>query len=220
MRTLRPLASTLVRHRFDVTVRHADRFPHSGPVVVAANHIGVIDGPLMAAMSPRPVHAMTKHEMFAGLLGMFLHGAGQVPVHRHQSDPIAVRTCLRLLRDGGVLGVFPEGTRGAGALERTEAGAAYFAIATGAPVVPLAFLGTREPGGSLNSVPAKGTRMVMSYGEPLTFGAHGWPRRKPEVRAAAEEIRAALLLTLREAESATGLSLPGPVPPTREKEAL
>lgn len=217
---LRGVAGAIVRRRWEVEVRGTENFPTTGPVVVAANHIGFLDGPLMAILSPRPVHALTKREMFVGRMGRFLTASGQIPIWRREPDPAAVRTALRVLRDGHVVGVFPEGTRGAGRVTRAEGGAAYLAIATGAAVVPLSMLGTRDVGGSLNSVPRPGTRMVMTYGAPLVFPQHGWPRRRDEVREASRKIRQALLSTMREAEAATGLELPGPVPPTSAKEQL
>ncbi len=217
---LRGVAARLTHRRWQIEVRGAENVPTRGPVVVAANHVGFLDGPLMAVLGPRPVHALTKREMFTGVMGRFLRASGQIPVWRREPDPAAVRTALRVLRDGGVVGVFPEGSRGAGAVTRAEGGAAYLAIATGAVVVPLSMLGTREVGGSLNSVPAPGTRMVMTYGAPLAFPQHGWPRRREEVQEATKQIRKALLATMREAEAATGLALPGPVPPTTEKEQL
>jgi 1-acyl-sn-glycerol-3-phosphate acyltransferase len=216
----RPLAQAILRRRFNLEIHGAEHFPEHGPVVVAANHIGFLDGPLMAIMSPRPVHALTKREMFKGAMGPFLSATGQIPVWRNAPDPAAIRTTLRVLRDGGAVGVFPEGTRGAGELASIEGGAAYFAMVTGATVVPLAMLGTRDPGGSLNSVPKAGTRMVMTFGAPVSFDWHAWPRRTADVRAAAQDIRTAILQTLRDAEATTGISLPGPVPPTLEKESL
>ncbi|WP_278255826.1 lysophospholipid acyltransferase family protein [Nocardioides convexus] len=152
----RPASRWLIRRRYDVRVRHPERFPVSGPVVVAGNHVGFVDGPLMAIFAPRPVHALTKEEMFAGPLGWFLRRAGQVPLDRQHTDPRAVRTALRVLRDGHAVGVFPEGSRGAGDLEIFHTGAAYLALVTGAPVVPLTFLGTREPGGSSELAAAAG----------------------------------------------------------------
>ena len=132
----------------------------------------------MAIVGPRPVHALTKRELFTGPLGPFLIGAGQIPVHRDEVDPPAVKIALRVLRDGGVAGVFPEGTRGAGEVERGAGGAAYLAMATGATVVPMAFLGTRLPGGSSNSLPPAGSRMVVTFGI-ADRGRHEqpWPRR-------------------------------------------
>ncbi len=217
---LRPPARALLRRRFDLTVRGAEHVPATGPVVVAANHIGFLDGPLMAATCPRPLHVLTKREMFEGAMGVFLTSVGQIPIWRHEPDPAAVRVTLRVLRDGGVVGLFPEGTRGSGEMAAFEGGAAYFAMVSGASVVPLAMLGTRDPGGSLNSVPRAGTRMVMMYGEPMSFTPTPWPRRRADVRTGAERIRQAILATVREAQAATGISLPGPVPPTNEEETL
>ena len=209
---LRPGAAAIVRHRWDLSVRGAERVPLTGPVVVAANHIGFMDGPLMAIVSPRPVHLLAKHEMYHGALGRFLSASGQIPVERRGADPAAVKTALRVLRDGGAVGVFPEGTRGAGEVERVKPGAAYLAMATGATIVPLVFLGTRLPGGSNNSVPPPGSPFVLSFGEPMAVEHHAWPRRQPDTHALSEQIRDALLRTLDDARQATGMTLPGPIP--------
>jgi 1-acyl-sn-glycerol-3-phosphate acyltransferase len=212
LRRGRPMAQRIIRTRFRIEIVGAEHVPPTGPVVIAANHTGVIDGPLLAIMTPRPVHALTKVEMFEGRTGRFLTAAGQIPLQRHVADVAAIRSTLRVLRDGGVVGVFPEGARGAGEIDVAEGGAAYLALATGATVVPLAFLGTREPGGSLNSMPPRGSRVVMTFGEPIGFEGHGWPRRPVEVREATHRIRNGMLDTLRSAVAATGIGLPGPVP--------
>jgi 1-acyl-sn-glycerol-3-phosphate acyltransferase len=212
-------AARVLHGRWDLTVRGADHVPAEGPVVIVANHIGVLDGPLMAIVSPRPVHVLTKREMYDGKLGRFLHASGQIPVHREGPDPSAVRTALRVLRDGHAIGVFPEGTRGAGDVALVKPGAAYLAMAAGAPVVPLVFLGTRLPGGSNNSLPPPKSPFVMSFGPPLDVEQHPWPRRQPDTHALSARIRDALLETLAEAQRATGMTLPGPIPGT-DKEIL
>ncbi len=164
IRGLRPVASGLVRRRWRVEVHHADRVPATGGVILAANHVGAIDGPLLAVLSPRPVHALTKQEMFAGRLGGFLRRAGQIPLDRFHADPGAIRSCLRVLRDGGVAGIFPEGTRGDGELRRFHHGAAYLALVTGVPVVPVTMIGTRPPGGGTNALPARGEAIDIVFG--------------------------------------------------------
>jgi 1-acyl-sn-glycerol-3-phosphate acyltransferase len=216
---LRPAAAAIVRRRWDLTVRGAERVPTRGPVVIAANHIGFMDGPLMAIVAPRPVHLLAKHEMYHGSLGAFLNASGQIPVERSGPDPVAVKTALRVLRESGAVGVFPEGTRGAGEVARVKPGAAYLAMAAGATVVPLVFLGTRLPGGSNNSVPPPRSPFVMSFGEPIPVPHRPWPRRQPDTHALSERIREALLATLDEAQQATGMTLPGPIPGT-DKEIL
>lgn len=212
LRRGRPAARHALRRLWRVEVRGAERVPGSGPVVLAANHVGFVDGPLLAICSPRPVHALTKIEMFTGRLGPLLRASGQIPVRRGEPDIAAVRTSVRVLRDGGVVGVFPEGTRGAGEVSAIEPGAAYLAQVTGARVVPVAFLGTRAPGTSLHALPARGARVAMVFGEPVEVPAHPWPRRRAEVAATTASIRAAMLETLRVAQEETGLGLPGPAP--------
>ncbi len=208
----RVTAARLIRRRWRLTVRFAERVPLSGPVVVVGNHIGLLDGPMMAILGPRPVHALTKREMFRGALGRFLMVSGQIPVDREGTDVGAVRTAVRVLAAGGAVGMFPEGTRGAGTVETTRGGAAYLAMVGGAMVVPMAFLGSRLPGGSNNSLPPAGSPIVITYGEALAVEPVEWPRRRADVRRVADEIADALRTTLAEARAATGMELPGPLP--------
>jgi 1-acyl-sn-glycerol-3-phosphate acyltransferase len=212
-------ATAIVHKRWDLTVRGAERVPPDGPLVVVANHIGFLDGPLMAIVTPRPVHVLAKREMYHGALGQFLSATGQIPVLREGPDPAAVKIALRVLRDGGAVGVFPEGTRGAGEVSRVKPGAAYLAMASGASVVPVVFLGTRLPGGSNNSLPPPGSPFVMSFGPAFEVPHQPWPRRQPDTHALSTRIQHALLETLHEAEAATGMTLPGPIPGT-DKELL
>lgn len=208
----RPAAAWLIRRRYDVRVHHAERFPATGPVVVAGNHVGLIDGPLMSIFAPREVHALTKQEMFKGPLGRFLRRAGQIELDRFHYDPGAIRTAVHVLRAGHPVGVFPEGTRGAGELEDFRSGAAYLALVTGAPVVPLTFIGTREAGGSSGSLPAKGARIDIVVGNPMAVDAVPWPRTRDHVRLTSAALRAHMRTGLADALDETGRTLPGPLP--------
>ena len=186
--------------------------PADGPVIVAANHIGVADGPLLTLFGPRPVHALTKQEMFAGRLGTFLRVGGQVRLDRSSADVRAVKTCLRVLADGHAVGVFPEDGRGAGDLGRFHRGAAYLALVSGAPVVPLTFLGTRAPGAGINALPPRGGRVDMVYGAPYRTGPAPWPRTKRQVELTTLDLRVHMLVALSAARTLTGRDLPGPLP--------
>ena len=208
----RGAVAAVARRIYDVEIHGVEHVPVSGPVIVAANHISFIDGPLLSILGPRPVHSLTKVEMFHGPVGAFLHATGQIPVSRHEADIAAVRISLEVLRAGGVLGVYPEATRGPGDLSHFRRGAAYFAMVTGAPVVPLIYLGTRPAGSPISSLPRPRSRMAMTFGPPLEVAARPWPRRSAEVAELTEQIRNAMLDTLRSAEDVTGLSLPGPAP--------
>ena len=214
----RPAADWLVRRWWRLEVHGEHHVPRQGPVVMAANHVGWMDGPLLAICSPRPVHALTKVEMFHGALGPFLLSAGQIPLDRFHTDATAIRLAVSLLRDGGVVGVFPEGTRGPGEMSSPRAGAAYLGLVTGAPVVPVSFLGTRLPGGHDASIPPRGSRMVMTFGEPVRLDAVPWPRTQERVRQAAADVTAAIIRTMRNAERATGMTLPGPLGPRPERK--
>jgi len=170
---LRPLARLVIRRLFEVRIHGADNVPTHGPVIFAANHIGVADGPVLAIFGPRPVHA---------------------------------------LRDGGAVGIFPEGRRGGGELERFHRGAAYFGLASGAPIVPVIFLGTREPGGHTESLPARRGTVDMLFGTPYALPATPWPRTREQVGYASALLREHLLTTLDHALAVTGRELPGPLP--------
>ena len=213
LHALRPLARALVTRWYDVRVHGGDLVPDSGPVILAANHLGVLDGPLLAVVASRPVHALTKEEIFRGPLGPFLRRSGQIPLDRFSSDTAAVKQVLRVLRDGGTIAIFPEGRRGDGELERFHRGTAYFALVSGAPVVPVVLFGTREPGGRSGSLPRRGARMDLVFGAPYTVPAVPWPRTKDQVEHTSMLLREHLLVHLAAAKAVTGRQLPGPLPP-------
>ena len=219
LRSLRAPARWLVQRRFKVTVHGAENIPATGPVILASNHVGIADGPLLAIFGSRPVHALTKQEMFDGRLGRFLLLSGQVPLDRFNSDPAAVKACLRVLRDGGAVGIFPEGSRGAGEFERFHRGAGYLGLVSGAPIVPVVQFGTREPGDGDSALPKRGGHVELVYGAPYTFEAAPWPRTKQQVEQASHALRTHLLAHLAHAKELTGRTLPGPVPQAKNKDS-
>ncbi len=207
--TLRRPARLYFSRRYDITIHDDHLVPRSGPVLLASNHLGILDGPFLVAYAPRMVHALVKREMFVGTMATALRVFGQIPVERSVTDPLAVRTALRVLRDGKVLAIYPEGTRGTGDFARIKNGVAYLAMATGAPVVPLACLGTRTAGIGIGELPPKGTRIDLVYGEPVRVPSAPFPRRQRDVRALADELHEMLRAHVHEAVVATGNPLPG-----------
>jgi 1-acyl-sn-glycerol-3-phosphate acyltransferase len=206
---MRHLVRPYVQWRYDLTVHHEDRFPRRGPVLVAPNHLGLLDGPLLGATAPRMLHQLGKIEAFGGLQGRFLHLAGQIPVDRSTYDVLAVRKAIRVLRDGYVLSIYPEGTRGPGDFGQVRTGVAYLAMVTGAPILPVALLGTRLPGGDVEHFPPRGSRVHVVYGETFTVDRVPFPRRHSDVRAVADQIGEVLRAHVRAAVEATGHPLPG-----------
>ena len=209
--------AAIIRTWWDLEIHGAENVPKSGPVVMAANHVGWLDGPMLAICAPRPVHALTKMEMFSHGMGAFLVAVGQIPLDRFHVDVSAIRVAIKSLEEGLVVGVFPEGTRGAGDMASPRAGAAYLALVTGAPVVPVAFLGTRAPGTD-STLPPRGTRLAMTFGQPVELGSRPWPRTQQDMADAAARVTDAILQTIRTAESVTGMTLPGPLGPKPSKK--
>ena len=212
LRGLRPVAAALMRRRWDVTVHRAELVPVSGGVILAANHVGLVDGPLLATFAPRPVHALTKREMFDGRASAFLRRTGQIPLDRHAADPGAIRSSLRVLRDGGVVGIFPEGTRSSGRLERFHPGAAYLALVTGAPVVPVTLVGTGAAVDGSSSLPEPGSTIDIVFGRPWRTTQVPWPRTREHVGATSVLLRGHMLSELDSALSHTRRSMPWPLP--------
>jgi 1-acyl-sn-glycerol-3-phosphate acyltransferase len=180
------------------------RMPATGPLILAGNHSHNVDGPILIGTSPRPVHFLVKKEAFTGLLDPFLRAIGQIEVDRSGPDRTAVGTALGVLERGGVLGIFPEGTRGAGDFAQLRAGLAYFAVRSGAPVLPVAVLGTALPGRRVRSLPPLRARVDVVFGEPFTAGDGSGLRTRRALDAATVRIQDRLAAHLADARRATG----------------
>ena len=210
LRLTRPLVRLGLQLGWRVKVHGAQQVPRSGPVILAANHIGLLDGPAVVALTRRLTFAMVKHEAFTGAVGQFLIHIGQISLNRREIDPQAIRKAVQVLRAGKVLAVFPEGVRGGGEVAWAKGGAAYLAMVSGAPVVPVAILGTREPGQRKNQIPRLRRPIHLVYGEPFTVPRSSWPRRKTAVTKWTQVVRERLADHVVAAQGLTGLPLPGP----------
>lgn len=153
-RLLRPamplytFAHTLLRGLsvvFRMRVYHSERVPLDGPLIVAANHVSYFDPPMLGAALPRPVSYMAKQELFAiPLLGRAIAAVGAYPVDRHGSAGAAIKRSVEVLRAGGAVGIFPEGTRNREGSGVAQLGVALLASLTHAPVLPVALIGTAQ----------------------------------------------------------------------------
>lgn len=190
---------------WNTTVVGADRIPSAGPVLIAANHTGAIDGPLVHGALPRGSHFLVKQEFFDSRFGFLMRWAGQIPVDRGNGKP-ALEAARTLLTEGRVVGVFPEGTRGRGDVAAARAGVAWLAVHTGTPVVPCAVLGTRPAGKSAGYVPGPRSRLYVEFGEPLPVAAGGGRR---EIAATISAVQTAMVDLLAGASQRSGLSLAG-----------
>ncbi|MEV7960979.1 lysophospholipid acyltransferase family protein [Oerskovia paurometabola] len=197
----------LARVIWDTRVVGADRVPATGPVLLAANHTGLVDGPLVLGVAPRPLHVLVKEEMFVGPIGWILRAAGQIPVDR-RGGRSALLTALAVLRRDGGVGVFPEGNRGRGDATSARAGVAWLALNGHAPVVPVAVLGTRRTGDGVNRVPGLRRHLYVEFGAPVVVDKADGVRGKAALDAANEQIRAALATLVTGAVDRSGIALP------------
>lgn len=157
------------RPAFRVRVHGVERVPRTGAVLLIANHSSMLEPPVIFGMLPRRSVFLVKEELFTGAAGWFLRRIGQVPVRRGEPDRAPLLTTAKLLREGGLVGVFPEGHRGAGDVTNAERGAAWLARSCGADgvvVLPVATRGTRRPADGRRRFRP---RVDVLVGEPFTI---------------------------------------------------
>ncbi len=215
------LKSTVLGPALRVTFRPraegVDLIPATGQVLLVANHQSFSDSLFMPLAVPRPVKFLAKAEYFEGrgvkgrLSAGFFRGVGSIPIDRSgakAADP-ALSAALRLLAEGHVVGMYPEGTRSPdGRLYRGRTGVARIALAARCPVVPCAIFGTDrvQPTGRKVPVPSldDSGRVRVRFGEPLDFSRYTGPdgeawRRIAGTAAEGAVLRAAtdeIMLTL------------------------
>jgi 1-acyl-sn-glycerol-3-phosphate acyltransferase len=162
---------------FRPKARGTEHVPATGGAILASNHLSAGDWVFMPLSLKRRVTFLAKAEYFTGkgvkgfLRRAFFSGAGQVPIDRSSASAAedAIQTGLRILREGKLLGIYPEGTRSPdGRLYRGKTGVARMALETGSPVIPIAMVYRRKRlpfGRELN-------RVTVTFGEPLDFSRY------------------------------------------------
>jgi 1-acyl-sn-glycerol-3-phosphate acyltransferase len=209
--------AALAARAWKVRVLGAELVPRQGPVILVSNHTAFIDGLLLAAASPRPVHVLARSELFAPPFERLLRGTGQIPMDAEAPDRTAMLRAGDVLSAGGVVGVFPEAHRGAGDVRHVRHWAAYLAARTGAVVVPVAILGSRPAGSAKDSLPRVRSRIDVVIGEPVDARVVGDVHRRAVLARSGERLRQLLADHVLEACARTGQHLPGPLPdPTHE----
>jgi 1-acyl-sn-glycerol-3-phosphate acyltransferase len=192
------VAHPLLRAWLRVRVHGAANIPATGPLILAANHRSNLDPPLVSMVTKRPVFYMAKIGLFRFPLGQILRRLGQIPVRRGGSDREALRVCQEVVDDGGVLGLFPEGTRCAGRFETIHPGLAYMLVRTNCPVIPIVLTGTDGIRRRFGWLP-RATSVRIVVGPPLDLPA---PRRGRDARReASEALRRQLQAFLEQVEA-------------------
>lgn len=191
--------------------RNAAEVPGCGPAIIAPNHFSAMDHFFCGIYLRRRVRFMAKSQLFKGALAPILQHGGAFPVRRGQRDEQAIETALSLLRGGGVVVIYPEGGRSrSGSIgEHARPGVGRLALATGAPVIPVAIHGSA-------SVRAwkrlRFPRVTVAYGRPLSFGRLAQSSREQQ-QAAAD----AVLSEVRALYEATAAAQAAGRPPERAR---
>jgi 1-acyl-sn-glycerol-3-phosphate acyltransferase len=178
-----------------------ENVPTEGGVLLAGNHLSYLDWLFVPNALPRMVRYVAKAEYFEGvgvrgkLKKFFFTNTGNVPIDRSGATAAegALITAKRILNDGHIFGIYPEGTRSHdGRLYKGKVGVAVIAIETGVPVIPVAVLGTdtlAPPGKKFG----RWTRPIVRFGEPLSFAQYAGQQGDREVlRKVTDEIMDAI----------------------------
>jgi 1-acyl-sn-glycerol-3-phosphate acyltransferase len=148
-------------------VRGMENVPRKGAAVIVSNHLSLLDPFVVSYGANRLVSFMGKEELFRmPLLGEVMRKLGSFPVDRSQRDPTSMKIALTILKEGELLGMFPEGTRSTtGDMNELRAGAARLAARTRVPIVPVAVINTNGamPPGKL----LRPARIGVRYGKPF-----------------------------------------------------
>jgi 1-acyl-sn-glycerol-3-phosphate acyltransferase len=193
--TVRGFVAPLARLIYRPRIEGRNNVPRRGPVILAANHLSFIDSVVIPIVAPRPVAFLAKAEYFKRpLLKACLTGIDAIPVHRdlNRAAQASLEIALDVLAQGRAFGIHPEGSRSRdGRLYRGRTGVAWLALSSGAPVVPVAVMGTDEiqPVGA--KLPKIG-RITVRFGEPLHFTPDPDANPNLQRRAVTDEIMAAI----------------------------
>lgn len=157
-----------------------DNIPKEGPLIFCGNHRTYLDPPLMVATAKRDMKFLAKEELYNNKFLAFLGWVFEaIPVKRDEKDVSAIKTSLKYLKSGQCIALFPEGTRnGLEKGEKVKDGVAFFAVRSGAKVVPCGIKGgTKEH-----------KKVTITYGRPLDYSEYKGTKDKEKLEEITEEI--------------------------------
>ncbi|MCA2226856.1 lysophospholipid acyltransferase family protein [Nonomuraea sp. NPDC052129] len=200
---VKAILGPILRVVFRPWAEGVENVPRQGPVILAGNHLSFADhffGPLHLR---RKVISLGKSDYFTGrgvkgfFTRLFFSGVGTVPIDRSggKASEAALRTGMRVLREGNVLGIYPEGTRSPdGRLYKGKTGVARLALMSRVPVIPWAMVHTFEMMPPGHPLPKLGIRPGVRFGKPLDFSRYyGMEEDRLVLRAVTDEIMYALM---------------------------
>lgn len=187
------LLTPYLRLFFRIRVEGREHIPERGPAILASNHISFCDSFFLPLVVPRRVRYVAKAEYFENWkVAWFFRANGHIPIKRGEGSDWkrAMDGAVGALEAGDLFGIYPEGTRSKdGKLHRGHTGVAMLAARTGAPVIPIGFIGTdkAQPVGSKMIWPFK--RITIKIGPPVDFGDQGdQPKGQRVLRAMTDAV--------------------------------
>ena len=165
------IAKFILRFLFNIFLRlrveGAENIPKDGPLVIASNHLSLLDPPVIGTAATRKVHFMAKQELFVPILGDLFRIVGGLPVRRGGADRAAIKHGIEILQSGQVLAIFPEGTRSkTGKLGKAEPGALMMASKAQATITPCCVIGT-----DYKRQGRIWPKVTVRFGKPIEFPA-------------------------------------------------
>lgn len=159
-----------LRCKYNLQIAGVENIPWRGPVILAANHCSYLDPPIMSMVSPcRVVRFMARDTLFSNPVARwFFPRIGLIALDRTRGDLAALRTAVSLLKNGEVIGLFPEGTRSPdGTIQEAKGGVGFLMAKSRATIVPIRIFGTYDafPRGSKTFHPA---RISARIGTPIS----------------------------------------------------
>lgn len=172
-----------------IEVDGLENVPPSDPFVLVINHVHFLDPPLVLAVFPRRITVLIASDWKRWPIGVLPTALDAIYVDRGQVDRQALRQCLEVLEEGGVLGMSPEGTRShAPGMQRARPGVAYIAYKAEVPIVPVAIVGMHKVFSAIKRL--QRTRVRLTIGSPFRLPAMdlSGPHRNEQLKQASDEI--------------------------------
>lgn len=168
---------------FGLKVRAKENFPSQGGYIIAANHVSYLDPPVAGAACSRHVRFMAKQQLFSiPVLGSWMRAVGTIPVRRGFADRRALKNSVEILNNGGVVCVFPEGTRVApGTQKPAEKGVIFLANMARVPIIPLAIHGTQPCFTKIFGFIPWFSRVEARVGKPIYVEFHETSKNRDEM---------------------------------------
>jgi 1-acyl-sn-glycerol-3-phosphate acyltransferase len=162
-----PILRVLFRLLTKVKVQGQENVPKKGAVIIAINHLGHLDAPLVVAFAPREVEGIALADLYkVPFTGQLLRLYGTIPVHRDEFDRKVIQSSLEVLAQGKALALAPEARRSPSkALEKARNGVAYLAMKAQVPVIPTAITGTEDAVEKL--LRFRRPRLSLTFGKPI-----------------------------------------------------